>query len=388
MSEDNAGNHIRLASAEDEALAKDSASAQIDFDALGDGKKLYCSNGDGITEENCLAFKLFSQAAEAGHDAEAQYYLGLCYLNGDGVKEDEAKALMWLGQSASAGLEKAVYCLGNAGLEKAMYSLGVRYWIGKPFPKNDDEAIKWLQKASDAGLEAACVFLATIHKRRNDTTEELKWNKEAALRGCFDSLWTVRTFYERKDGVEMELVEGCAWLSLFEDTFTRRKLSRELWSFQLGSDVSEYKTSSSDLMAIMSAPEIERARQLYLDLTKQRVKWLGKKAEDASQDTAQFELGWCYREGYGVPQDNAQALAWYRYAASQGDVISQEEADKLAIPMSPMELERASQLYRELQSRRLGELAKQIVARHPPITEEELFGPHLYIETENGVIIS
>ena len=35
---------------------------------------------------------------------------------------------------------------------------------------------------------------------------------------------------------------------------------------------------------------------------------------------AQFELGFCYANGKGVEQDQAEAVSWYRKAAEQGDV--------------------------------------------------------------------
>ncbi len=34
---------------------------------------------------------------------------------------------------------------------------------------------------------------------------------------------------------------------------------------------------------------------------------------------AQFNLGGMYRQGRGVPQDDAEAMKWYRKAAEQGD---------------------------------------------------------------------
>jgi len=446
MNEDNLDNRTEPVRVEHGTLAKNSVVPHVDLDALvRQGKMLHASKNKGTTEANLLAFKLFSQAAKAGH-IEAQYYLGLCYLYGDGIEQDNTKALTWLERSARAGFVKAMICLA------ALYLTGTR------FPKNDDAAVKWFQKAADAGSQTACELLAVTYHDRNDATEELRWSKEAALRGCFDSLWTVRTFCECKEGVKMDLVEAYAWLSLYEDTFTRAKLGRELWSFQLARDVSKYKTSSLDLIAMMSASEIEQARQLYRELIKHRIKWIRKKAEEGSR-APQFDLGWCYREGYGasqdnaeavrwwqmaaeqgdttaqnnvghcykyaegveqnhaeavrwfrksaeqgsrtaqynlghsycmglgvpqdydegarwirrsaeggdrcaqhnmgflykngcgVPQDNAQALAWYRYAASRGDAMSQEEADKLAISMSPVELERASELYRALKDK-------------------------------------
>ncbi len=39
--------------------------------------------------------------------------------------------------------------------------------------------------------------------------------------------------------------------------------------------------------------------------------------------TAQFNLGIMYAEGRGVPQDDAEAAAWYRRAAEQGNALAQ-----------------------------------------------------------------
>jgi len=34
---------------------------------------------------------------------------------------------------------------------------------------------------------------------------------------------------------------------------------------------------------------------------------------------AQFNLGFCYENGAGVPQDDSKAIEWYGKAAEQGD---------------------------------------------------------------------
>ena len=34
-------------------------------------------------------------------------------------------------------------------------------------------------------------------------------------------------------------------------------------------------------------------------------------------------LGWCYQTGEGIPQDNEQAVKWYRKAAEQGNADAQ-----------------------------------------------------------------
>jgi len=310
MNEDNPDNHEELSRVGHGALAKDSAVAHVDLDALvREGKRLRSRKDKGMTGDNLVAFKLFSKAAEAGH-VEAQYYLGLCYLYGDGIEQDNTKALTLLERSASAGFVNAMICLA------------AQYLTGRHFPKNEDAAIKWFQKAADTGSETACMLLAITYRDRKDAVEELRWNKEAALRGCFDSLWTVRTFCECREGVKLDLVEAYAWLSLYEDTFTRAKLGRELWSFQLSQGISKYKTSSLDVVAMMSASEIEQARQLYRELIKHRIKWIRKKANEGSTEV-QYDLGWCYREGYAALQDNAEAVRWWQMAAEQGNTIAQ-----------------------------------------------------------------
>ena len=39
---------------------------------------------------------------------------------------------------------------------------------------------------------------------------------------------------------------------------------------------------------------------------------------DAGEASAQFELGLMYANGRGVPQDDAEAIAWYRRSTEQG----------------------------------------------------------------------
>ena len=43
----------------------------------------------------------------------------------------------------------------------------------------------------------------------------------------------------------------------------------------------------------------------------------------AGDADAQFNLGWRYAHGRGVPQDDTQAIAWFRKAAEQGYASAQ-----------------------------------------------------------------
>ena len=48
-----------------------------------------------------------------------------------------------------------------------------------------------------------------------------------------------------------------------------------------------------------------------------------RQAAEQGDARAQFNLGFMYHEGKGVPQDAAEAVRWYRLAAEQGDAAAQ-----------------------------------------------------------------
>ena len=52
------------------------------------------------------------------------------------------------------------------------------------------------------------------------------------------------------------------------------------------------------------------------------VKWYRKAAEQGDAD-AQSNLGGMYANGWGVPEDDGEAVKWYRKAAEQGHASGQ-----------------------------------------------------------------
>ncbi len=182
--------------------------------------------------------------------------------------------------------------------QKEFFRAGVYYQYGRGVPKDVDKAIECYRKAATLGSRAACSLLCIIYEERNDSAEELRWHKETALRGCFDSLWEVRKFYDGEEAAQSDLIEAYAWLSLYEDEFTGAKLSRELWCFQLNEDTTAYNTSSLDVAVLMSMLQIEHAEARYREYRKQRIKWLEQDADQGSP-SAQRDLSWCRENGYG-----------------------------------------------------------------------------------------
>ena len=86
------------------------------------------------------------------------------------------------------------------------------------------------------------------------------------------------------------------------------------------------------VVSVLGAGQAVRAdaqRDLHEGIAAQRagaygdaVKWFRKAAEQGVAE-AQFSLGWMYRYGRGVPQDDGEAAKWYRKAAEQGVAAAQ-----------------------------------------------------------------
>ena len=70
---------------------------------------------------------------------------------------------------------------------------------------------------------------------------------------------------------------------------------------------------------------------------------------NAGNAAAQWLLGYAYQVGRGVPQDDAQAVAWYRKAAASAENQKQnaETRDGVTKLMTPTQIEAAQNLARE-----------------------------------------
>ena len=120
------------------------------------------------------AVKCFTSAAELG-EAEAQCYLGFCFLYGQGVEKDEAKALAWFLKAAAQKHVGAEYCLGGA------------FYLGRGVPQDIATAVKWWRRAGEHGNADAQFSLAGCFEKGEGVMQNLveayKWAKRAAAQG-------------------------------------------------------------------------------------------------------------------------------------------------------------------------------------------------------------
>ena len=80
----------------------------------------------------------------------------------------------------------------------------------------------------------------------------------------------------------------------------------------------------------------------------QAVKWYRLAADQGDAD-AQSNLGLMYANGRGVPQDHVQAHKWFDLAGAGGDEDGRKNRDRLATRMTLAQIAEAQRLAREWQ---------------------------------------
>ena len=139
------------------------------------------------------AFALFMQAAELGN-ADAMFFLALCYENGNGTKTNLEKAVEWYKKSAE---------LGNA---KSMNNLGLCYQEGKGVNQAHLQAVIYFQKASELGNAYAMNNLGIAYRDglgiNPDMKKAFEWFKKSAELGNANAMNNLGNCYFYGRGIE------------------------------------------------------------------------------------------------------------------------------------------------------------------------------------------
>ncbi len=104
--------------------------------------------GDGVPEDNDLAFRLLEQAHEMGH-VEAGYNLGICYHYGFGAAVNLEKAFHLYLEAANAGYGKGMELVGrfyNRGIYVERDRKQAEAWLRKAISSSDPAAVEEAKK--------------------------------------------------------------------------------------------------------------------------------------------------------------------------------------------------------------------------------------------------
>jgi hypothetical protein len=145
------------------------------------------------------AARCFSQAAELGH-AEAQCYLGFCFMYGQGVEQAEGKAVTWFLKAAAQG---------NIGAE---YALGAACYLGRGGAKDFSAAVKWWRKAGEHGNAEAQFNLAGCFERGEgvmpNLVEAFKWATRAAAQGNLAAQKKAEELLQKMNPEQIKMVKA------------------------------------------------------------------------------------------------------------------------------------------------------------------------------------
>ncbi|MDR2219666.1 MAG: SEL1-like repeat protein [Methylobacillus sp.] len=246
------------------------------FEDFGKGRQSYPQNGEDVPKEKeavaAEAVKWIKKAARQGLP-EAQVMLAVTYSQSKMVVVDEEMALMWLKKAAE---HKDTH--EDVRQEVAM-----------------TQSSRPALEAVDSAELKTCRRL-TIDE---DTTETRQACQQAAEQGDIAAQYYVGMMYRYGYGVEKNYETARKWF---------------IKAAEQGNPVAQYYAAYIEIEILNSKSySDEEAMPRIKDV----VKWLDKSAAQGDA-YAQFGLGALYRDGEGVPKDEAKAVELIRLAAEQG----------------------------------------------------------------------
>ena len=265
-------------------------------------------NGDKVESDAKEAVSYFRKAVDAG-SVEAMVELGRCYEEGWGVDDDIDESEKWYEKAAKLGHVEAQYNLAYSYLE---FRESDDYEDKEDEEKYLRQAVDWLRKAATKDYAQAIRELGECYYRGrgvNESKEKAeKMFKKASELGDAEVQYDLASFYAVYADVadinkSVGYYEKCKKLDPVYDVDMMASLELSIGTQYL------YYGDNSD-----------RDNGLA-------VNWL-RKAADKDYAPAQFQLGKCYFNGWGVGEDREEAVRWYRVAADKGHVEAQRELGK------------------------------------------------------------
>ena len=151
-------------------------------------------------------YKEYIKAAKKGN-ADAQFYIGLCYSKGEDVEKDEKKAVYWWRKAADQGHAISQRLVGHA------------YEVGEGVTKDPLQAVYWYRKSADQGNSVAQLFLALFYMTdkggQKDYVQAVYWWRKLAEQGQgeaqAEAQYWLGKCYSNGAGVAKDDVQAFNW---------------------------------------------------------------------------------------------------------------------------------------------------------------------------------
>jgi len=300
-------------------------------------------NGKGVDKGSEEAAKWFLAAAEQGRKV-AQDYLGDMYYDGEGVPQDYLAAENWYRKAAAKGYKPS------------QYSLAYLFYYGEGVKKNYVEAAKWFRKAAEQGHKRAQDYLGDMCYHGKgvavDYIEAEKWYRLSADQGWKYAQFSLGKMYDEGLGVEQDFTEAAKWIKKAADQGIADAQNYYGNMLVWGRGVNENYAEAAKWYRKAAEQGHDRAmHNLWYVLSgdhkgvkydSERWTWLEKSAELGYVD-AQKDMGhrWLEAKRY------SDALKWYRKAAEQGDIVSENQIGWIRLTIVPVDYAEALTRFRK-----------------------------------------
>ena len=280
--------------------------------------------GFGSPEDDQEAIKWYQLAAEQG-DSRAQLFAGFMYDFGQGVPQDGNEAFKWYRLAADQGYAEAkanIYNLAKRNVPQALqvligdaengvaelqYTLGLMYANGEGVPQDDQKAVKWYRLAAEQGHARAKANIYNLAKK--NIPQALQVLIGDAENGVVEAQYTLASMYANGQGVPQDDQKAVKW----------------------------YRLAVEQGHAGAKANIYSLAKKRVPDA----LKLLINDAENGSAE-AQINLAMMHQLGLGVPQDDQEAIKWYRFVAEDELAQAQKNIISLAKKNVPQALKALS----------------------------------------------
>ncbi len=307
----------------------------------GQEKDEHFHNNTGLTGD---AKEIYPEAING--NADAQTYLGICYLLGSEAPEDGDKAVYWLRKAAAQG---------NAS---AQHALGVVYVVEPSF-KNTQEGLRLLQAAAKKDTSAAAslahfLIFGEVNGITRDLETSFRLAQESAKAKESEAYALLAFFYFAGEGVvdqDPQLALEYAQKSN-EEALSQAVLS---WMHHQGSPLEKndakafsyaQKAMKEDDYLAMGLLGYYYYSGLGTEVDYKKALEYAEMASENFNEMGYFVLASMYAEGEGVQKDAIKAWAYFDMAARKNIESADEKRDALGSNMSSQNLEAAKNLVR------------------------------------------
>lgn len=302
------------------------------------------------------AYKWYKLAAEKNHPI-AQYKLAILYECARGVEKNKKASLFWYNSSAIQGYEPAQYSLGynyhNGICVRKKYSTAIKWYmlsiaqgnkiatiqcnkiseilynIGIKYYKKSQykQALFKLERASNLNNANALKKMGDIYYNgngvKNDYKKAYNYYILSEKNGNKSIYYDIGLMLYYGQGCENNYIKAMEYFKQSSDINNDNRSQYMLMlMFKKGISVEKNPIEELRFLKLSAQNGNNEAQYLlgnkykYDDNYKEAVKWYELSAPEYVE--AQYELGLVYYYGYGVDEDEKEAMKYFNLASARG----------------------------------------------------------------------